>query len=144
MNLEHVNPQEGDWPAQEGKSAQGLILGHSRPRFLPILLGQGRGHQRRTPVHITLESVSALLVGWVAPWVEPWTWVEGQVLLLSCCVILGNKVPIWASVFLSANMRGCTRCFLKPGPSSSNILRNCEMPFDQSKPPTPPPQAPDP
>lgn len=71
----NVNPQEGDWPAQEGKSAQGLILRHSRPRFLPILLGQGRGHQRRTPVHITLESVSALLVGWVAPWVEPWTWV---------------------------------------------------------------------
>lgn len=37
---------------------------HSRPRFLPALLGQGHGHQRRTSVHITLESLSALLVGY--------------------------------------------------------------------------------
>lgn len=64
MNLKHVNPYKGDWPAQEGRSAQGLITSHSRPRFLPVLLGQGRGHQRRTSVYVTLESLSALLVGY--------------------------------------------------------------------------------
>lgn len=30
---------------------------------------------------------------------------QGRALLLTCCVTLGNKVPLWASVFLSANMR---------------------------------------
>lgn len=31
---------------------------------------------------------------------------QGQALPLTCCVTLGNKVPLWASVFLSANVRG--------------------------------------
>lgn len=74
VNFEHVNLHEGEWPTQKGHSAQGLwhpwvggpdvITSHSRPKFLLALLGQGRGHQRRTSVHITLESLSALLVGY--------------------------------------------------------------------------------
>lgn len=60
-------------------------------------------------MHATLESLPAFLDSTVAPWVEHETvkrlGSQGQALPLTCCVTLGNKVPLWALVFLSVNMK---------------------------------------
>ena len=70
----------------------------------------GSGHQRRTSFHVTLESVPALLDshgGTRGRALDSQSKAGGSGLRTATDLLcdLGHKVPLWASVFLSANMR---------------------------------------